>query len=92
MGLVHNSGFFLPNKLGLVFLEYLHDVMGKNGFETILNKANLKSLTLDFQQKNFKLNFEFSFISAISKAIIDIYGPRGGSALLYRAGRDTFNK
>jgi len=41
MGLIHDSGYYLPSKLGLVFLEYLYDVMGKNGFETILNQANL---------------------------------------------------
>jgi predicted hydrocarbon binding protein len=44
MDSIPKSGFFYPNKFGLIMLDALEDVMGKNGLNAILNLANLKNI------------------------------------------------
>jgi predicted hydrocarbon binding protein len=85
------SGFYYPNKFGLIMLEALEDVMGKNGLNAILNLANLSSLIGNFPEDNLHKGFDFSDISAINQALEEMYGPRGGRGLALRAGRATFS-
>ena len=85
------SGFYYPNKFGLIMLEALEDVMGKNGLNAILNLANLSHLIGNFPEDNLHKGFDFSDISAINQALEEMYGPRGGRGLALRAGRATFS-
>jgi predicted hydrocarbon binding protein len=85
------SGFYYPNKFGLIMLEALEDVMGKNGLNAILNLANLSQLIGNFPEDNLHKGFDFSDISAINQALEEMYGPRGGRGLALRAGRATFS-
>lgn len=85
------SGFYYPNKFGLIMLEALEDVMGKNGLNAILNLANLSSLIGNFPEDNLHKGFDFADISAINQALEEMYGPRGGRGLALRAGRATFS-
>ena len=85
------SGFFYPNKFGLIMLEALGDVMGKNGLNAILNLANLSQMIGDFPEDNLNKGFDFSDVSAINQALEEMYGPRGGRGLALRTGRATFS-
>ena len=88
---IHKSGFYYPNKFGLIMLDALQDVMGKNGLNAILNLANLGQLIGNFPEDNLQKGFDFSDISAINQALEEMYGPRGGRGLALRAGRATFS-
>ncbi|MCJ7702038.1 MAG: 4-vinyl reductase [Anaerolineales bacterium] len=85
------SGFYYPNKFGLIMLDALEDVMGKNGLNAILNLASLSQLIGHFPEDNLHKGFDFSDISAINLALEEMYGPRGGRGLALRAGRATFS-
>ncbi len=87
---VPKSGYYYPNKFGLIILNALEDVMGKNGLNAILNLANLEHLIGNFPEDNLQKGFDFADISAINQALEEMYGPRGGRGLALRAGRATF--
>ena len=85
------SGFYYPNKFGLIILKSLEDVMGKNGLNAILNLANISHYADSYPPDNLEKGFDFSELSAIGLALEDMYGPRGGRGLALRAGRATFS-
>jgi predicted hydrocarbon binding protein len=90
MDSIPKSGYFYPNKFGLIILEALQDVMGKNGLNAILNLAGLGHLIGNFPEDNLNKGFDFSDLSSINQALEEMYGPRGGRGLALRAGRATF--
>jgi predicted hydrocarbon binding protein len=88
---IPKSGYYYPNKFGLIILDALEDVMGKNGLNAILNLANLNHLIGNFPEDNLNKGFDFADLSAINQALEEMYGPRGGRGLALRAGRATFS-
>ena len=82
--------FYYPNKMGLIILIALEEVMGRNGLNAVLNLASLKHRINNYTPNNFDRAFSFEEMSALLKALEDMYGPRGGRALAVRAGRAVF--
>jgi predicted hydrocarbon binding protein len=88
---IPKSGFYYPNKFGLIMLDALEDVMGKNGINAILNLANLGHIIGNFPEDNLQKGFDFTDVSLINQALEEMYGPRGGRGLALRVGRATFS-
>jgi predicted hydrocarbon binding protein len=88
---IPKSGFYYPNKFGLIMLDALEDVMGKNGLNAILNLANLGHIIGNFPEDNLHKGFDFADVSLINQALEEMYGPRGGRGLALRVGRATFS-
>ena len=65
--------------------------MGKNGLNAILNLGHLTELIDNYPPDNLERAFDFSDMSAISVALEEMYGPRGGRGLALRAGRAAFS-
>jgi len=86
------SGLYYPNKIGLLALKALEDVMGRNGLHSILNLAGLSHFINNYPPDNLAREFDFSDFSAIQGALIEMYGERGGRGLAMRAGRAVFNE
>ncbi|NSW51241.1 MAG: 4-vinyl reductase [Anaerolineae bacterium] len=86
------SGLYYPNKIALLALHALEDVMGKNGLHSILNLAGLPHLINNPPPDNLAREFDFADFSAIQGALLDMYGERGGRGLALRAGRAVFNE
>ena len=84
------SDLYYPNKAGLIIIESLVNVMGKNGLNAILNLAHLSDLIDNYPPDNLAREFDFAEVSAINQALEEMYGPRGGRGLALRAGRATF--
>jgi predicted hydrocarbon binding protein len=87
---IPNSGYHYPNKAGLIIIESLANVMGKNGLNAILNLAHLSEVIDHYPPDNLAREFDFAQVSAINQALEEMYGPRGGRGLALRAGRATF--
>ena len=66
--------------------------MGKNGVNAILNLANLSDLIDNLPPDNLERKFDFADFSAISGALEEMFGPRGGRSLAQRAGTATFER
>lgn len=90
MSPVEKSGLYYPNKFGLIAIEALEDVMGRNGLNAILNLAGLNHYVDNYPSDNLEKGFDFVELSAIGVGLEEMYGPRGGRGLALRAGRATF--
>lgn len=89
---IPKSGLYYPNKIARIAITAVEDVMGKNGLNAILNLAGLTHLIDNYPPNNLERQFDFADFSAISGALEEMYGPRGGRGLALRAGRATFSE
>ncbi len=87
---IPKSGYYYANKIALISLKALEEVMGKNGLNAILNLAHLPHLIDNYPPDNLEREFDFSDFSALNLALEEMYGPRGGRGLALRAGRAAF--
>jgi predicted hydrocarbon binding protein len=87
---IPKSDYYYANKIVLITLEALEDVMGKNGLNAILNLAHLPHLIDNLPPNNLERKFDFADFSSINLALEEMYGPRGGRGLALRAGRAAF--
>jgi predicted hydrocarbon binding protein len=87
---IPKSDYYYANKIVLITLEALEDVMGKNGLNAILNLAHLPHLIDNLPPNNLERKFNFADFSSINLALEEMYGPRGGRGLALRAGRAAF--
>jgi predicted hydrocarbon binding protein len=84
------SPYNYANKIALIALKALEDVMGKNGLNAILNMAHLPQLINNLPPDNLERQFNFADFSAVNLALEEMYGPRGGRGLALRVGRAAF--
>jgi len=90
MSPVQKSGLAYPNKFGLIMIEALEEVMGRNGLNAILNLAELGNYIENTLPDNLEKGFDFVEVAAINMALEEMYGPRGGRGLSLRVGRALF--
>ncbi|HSF83817.1 MAG TPA: 4-vinyl reductase [Anaerolineales bacterium] len=87
---IPKSEYNYANKIALITIKALEEVMGKNGLNAILNLAHLPHLIDNYPPDNLERQFNFADFSAINLALEELYGPRGGRGLALRAGRTAF--
>jgi predicted hydrocarbon binding protein len=87
---IPKSEYYYANKIVLITIKALEDVMGKNGLNAILNLAHLPHLIENYPPDNLDREFNFADFSAINLALEEMYGPRGGRGLALRAVRAAF--
>jgi predicted hydrocarbon binding protein len=88
---IPKSGLYYPYKFARISILALKEVMGQNGVNAILNLASLSHLIDDLPPDNLERKFDFADFSAISAALEEMFGPRGGRSLALRGGRATFD-
>jgi hypothetical protein len=84
------SGYLYPNRFGLILFDALEEIMGRNGLNAILNMAGLSQFIDNPPPDEMDKGFDFAYISALNKALEEMYGPRGGRGLQLRLGRVLF--
>jgi hypothetical protein len=87
---IPKSGLYYPYKFARIAIIALREVMGQNGVNAILNLSGLSNLIENLPPDNLERKFDFADFSAISGAMEEMFGPRGGRSLAMRAGRATF--
>jgi hypothetical protein len=87
---IPKSGLYYPNNIARIYLQAMEEVMGKNGLNAILNMAHLSHMVDNYPPGNLNREFDFADYSALSGALEEMYGPRGGRGLALRAGRASF--
>jgi predicted hydrocarbon binding protein len=83
---------YYPNAFGRILLMSLEEIIGHNGVNAILNKANLQKYINNYPKNNFDFGVDFSEISSMMDALESIYGPRGGRGISLRSGRICFTR
>jgi predicted hydrocarbon binding protein len=84
------SGLYYPNRIARAFLWAMDDVMGKNGLNAILSLAGLESYIDNLPPDTLNKQFDFAYMAALSQALEDMYGARGGRGMGLRIGRACF--
>jgi predicted hydrocarbon binding protein len=87
---IPKSQYNYANKIVLITIKALEEVMGKNGLNAILNLAHLPHLIDNYPPDNLERGFNFADFSALNLALEEMYGPRGGRGRALRAGRAAF--
>jgi bacteriochlorophyll 4-vinyl reductase len=76
--------------MGRIYLLALEEVVGKNAVNAILNQAGLRRRMNNYPPDNLDLGWEFGKVSAINRALVQIYGPEEDVELANRVGRAWF--
>jgi predicted hydrocarbon binding protein len=84
---IEKSGFRHSNLLTYSILSTLEDILGSNGLTTLLRYASLDEYITHIPPANLDEGADFADTSTLFQAVEEIYGIRGGHALLARAGR-----
>lgn len=79
-----------PNANLFVLILACEEVMGKNGFASVLNQGGLAYMVGKYPPNNLNYEVPFSLYGKVQQAIEDFYGPRGSRAILMRVGRALF--
>jgi predicted hydrocarbon binding protein len=87
---IEKSGCYHSNLLTFSMLSTLKDILGDNGLVALLRYADVEELMGVMPPKNLDDGVDFADMSSIFQAVEEIYGVRGGHALLTRCGRKTF--
>jgi len=84
--------FYYPNRMGMIILLSMEEVMGRNGVHAILKLASLSSLLDNYPSSDdIERTFPFTTISSMTDTLEQVYGPHGGRGLALRIGRACFN-
>jgi len=89
---IPKSGYYYPNRLALATFNSLIDMMGRNGFNAMLNLAHLRNYINNQPPDDLEKGFDFADFSAIQVALEEMYGEEGGHLFIKRAGRSTFTQ
>jgi predicted hydrocarbon binding protein len=73
-----------------LLLQSLEEVLGRSGLQAVLNLAKLRYLINSYPPDNLERPFTLSEVSAVLRALDEMYGPRAGRGLALRAGRAYF--
>lgn len=88
---IGKSGYYHSNLLTFSMLSTLKDILGDHGLVALMRYANVEELMGVVPPKNLDDGVDFADMSSIFQAVEEIYGVRGGHALLTRCGRKTFD-
>jgi predicted hydrocarbon binding protein len=81
---------YYPNRIARLFFLAMEDVMGKGGLNALLSLAGLDAYIDQPPPNNLARQFDFAYIAALSQALEDMYGARGGRGMALRIGRACF--
>lgn len=86
----NSDGLYYPNRIARALFVAMEDVMGQHGMSTLLELAMLEQYKDAPPPDNLNREFDFAAIAAISIALEQMYGTRGGRGMALRVGRASF--
>lgn len=84
------SGLHYPNRIARAFFAAMNDVMGPNGLSSLLKIARMETYLNSPPPDDLQRIFDFSEIAALSTALEEMYGSRGGRGMALRIGQSAF--
>lgn len=85
-----NKEYYLPNKMGRIFMLSHEEMLGKNGLTALLKIAGLSGWIGELPENNYERGFSFTTTAKICEALGRLYGPNAGSGLALRSGHAAF--
>lgn len=90
--LVPDSGYYYPNRIARIYLQAMEEMIGRNGLNALFNLKDMYQCLGQLPPSNLDKEFDFAMISNLNQGVLDLYGLHGGSGLLTRVGRSTFDR
>jgi predicted hydrocarbon binding protein len=84
------SGYYYPNKMGRIILRALEEIIGREGMDATLQRADLSGYIQHYPENNLEKKFRFEDVSHIQVELEHQYGNRSGRGLALRSGRASF--
>ena len=85
------SGLYYPNRLARAFFLAMEEIMGQHGLQATLDLAGLTEYE-HLPPDNMARQFDFAWLAALSEALEERYGPRGGRGMALKIGRASFSR
>jgi bacteriochlorophyll 4-vinyl reductase len=89
---IPKSGYYIPNRLALIFLQAMEEVLGVNGVKATLHIAGLSEWIDNFPADNLERGVDFASFSALNASLEEIYGVNGGRGLARRSAWKMFDR
>ena len=93
LGTVRGQGeasHFFANKMGRIVFLALEEAAGSESLRAIFSAARMQERLDDYPPNNFVTEFPFEELTAVQRAMDELYGPRTGRRLARRAGKACF--
>ncbi len=84
------SDYYLPNKMGRIFILSHEEILGKNGYSALLNIAGLSEQIGYLPENDFEPGFSFTTSATICAALEKMYGPTAARGIALRTGHAAF--
>ncbi len=68
----------------------MEEVLGRSGLGVLLDYAHLEAYKTELPPDNLERQFDFAYFAALSEALEEMYGERGGRGMALRVGRACF--
>jgi predicted hydrocarbon binding protein len=82
--------FYLPNKIGRIFLLSYEEVIGQAAFIAVQKMAGLHYKIGTAFPNNLNREFCFNDLASINETLEKMYGPRAGRGLAIKSGQVSF--
>jgi hypothetical protein len=86
------TGKFLPNRMGLLFLQGLEETIGRDARQAICRAADPERRWPDPPPDNLEKRLDFCFYTAVCTTLTDLYGERAAQRALFSASRSAFHR
>jgi predicted hydrocarbon binding protein len=86
------TGKFLPNRMGLFFLQALEEAIGRDGRRALVQSADPEGRWQTPPPDDLEKNLDFCFFTSICSALEAVYGDRAARKMLFLASRQSFRR
>ncbi|MBI1882473.1 MAG: 4-vinyl reductase [Chloroflexi bacterium] len=86
------SGLYYPNKMALIYITAIEEIIGPEAMKAVLNLANLPRFINNYPPNNMGRDFDFADFGAIGAALEKMYGARVERGLGMHAGKASFTQ
>lgn len=77
----------IDNLLMRIWLETIHEIVGSNGLNAILNHANIREYIDNFPPDDDELVIPVGDVKSLRLSLFDLFGGKGAKGLQLRVGR-----
>ncbi len=82
--------YYYPNRMGRILLHSYEEVLGHNGLHALLRLQGNEHYAQVPPPNNSDRQFSFEVVGGLTRALLDMYGPRGARGIGLRVGRVVF--
>ena len=84
------SGLYYPYRFARFYLKGMRVVLDAEGYDAVLGLSGLTTYFSELPPPTLERKFDFAYFAALSEALEEMYGARGGRGMALRIGRAWF--